>query len=456
MYKSIVFLFFTLVFSTLVHAQNRDVKLNYALIDAAANGSTDSLIEILKLHPNIDFRDANNGTAIFYATQNNHFDIVKILIYNDANMNYAINSGFTPLMSACYNGYFDIGEYLASHGANLDIKDQYGANALHYAVAMGDFYMTDMLLFYGADALSLTYENTSTILVASLIGDTAVARLLLEKDADIDRVNKLGYSPLSVAVQNNDSVMFDYLIEHDAKPEVLKNQQYESYAWALLNKNYYAYKKLKPERATMQSRSNNHYNSLNIAYGIGDPDLIKTLKKEGITSGWFPYFNSASFQFLSSFNGSDAFFNFGAGLNDAKYKTSIILNYGTRFKEKAILFEESKDTYLQLWEHRRYFELYLQKRFVFQMDFFDVSVYAGLGAQWMFGNYSGVRQQVYPSFALVPQVGIQLDMRPVFFNLGYEYTAYELYDISGHKFKIGLGYRLNFVKKPKKYSLLWI
>jgi len=456
MNNRVILLFISLVFSTFLHAQNRDVKLNYALIDAAANGSTDSLIEILKRHPNINFRDGNNGTAIFYATQNNHLDIVKILIYNDANIDYAINGGFTPLMSACYNGYFELGEYLASHGANLDINDQYDANALHYAVAMGDFYMVDMLLFYGADALALTYENTSTILIASLIGDTTVARLLFEKGADIDRVNKLGYSPLSVAVQNNDSVMLDYLIELGAKTEVLKKQQYEPYAWALLNKNYYAYKKLKPERATQQSMANNRYNSLNIAYGIGDPDLITSIKNEGVTSGWFPYYNSATFQFSSSFNGADAFFNFGAGLSDAKYKTNIILNYGTRFKEKAILFEESKDTYLQLWEHRRYFELYFQKRFEFQMDYFDVSIYAGLGAQWMFGNYSGVRRKVYPSFALVPQFGIQLDMRPVFFTVGYEYTAYKLSDISGHKIKIGLGYQLNFVKKPKKYSLLWI
>jgi len=456
MSKRVILFLLSLIVSNFLHAQNHDDELNYALIATAAKGNTDSLIEILKQHPDINFRDANNGTALFYATQNQHIDIVKILVYNKANINYAVNTGFTPLMAACYNGFFDIAEYLASQGANLNIEDSNGATALHFAVAMGDFYMVDMLLFYGADARALTHDNTSTILVASLIGDTAIAGLLLNKAADINRANSLGYNPLSVAIQNNDSLMFDYLMAHNANPELLKYQDYEPYAWSLLNGNYYAYQKLKPEQVSMHQTGNNKYNILNIAYTIGNRDLIKRLKNDGFSSGCLPYFDALHFQISSSFNTVDAFFNFGVGLNDAKYKTSIILNYGSRFKEKAILFEESKNSYLQLWEHRRYFELALQKSFDFQMNNFGLSVYAGLGAQRMFGNYHGVRRKVYPSFALVPTIGIRLIMQDVDFILAYEYTPYQLYDISNHKLKLGLAYQLNFVPKPKKYSLPWI
>lgn len=448
--------FLLLIVSSNVFAQKKNDKLNYALIDAAANGQTDSLIKILKLHPDIDFRDYNSGTALFYATQNEHLDIVKILVYNGANMNYGLDNGFTPLMSACYNGYFDIAEYLASSGAGLDVRDQYWATAIHYAVAMGHYYIVDMLLYYGANAHMLTYEGTSTILEASLFGDTAIAQLLINKDVDIDKENKLGYTPLSVAVQNNDTVMFDFLIANGADPKVLRKKKYPPYAWALLNHNVYAYEKLKPERFSLHSMANNRYNSLNIAYENEDDELVKKMKTEGLTSGWFPYYNAAVLQFSASFNGNDAFYNFGFGLQDAKYKTDIVLNYGTRFRSKAILFEESKDTYLQLWEHRRYLELYLQKRFEYKFDFFKIDLYAGLGFQLMFGKYDGIRRELNPSFAMVPQIGLQVDMNPVYFKIGYEYTPYQLYDISGHKVKIGLGYRINFVKRPTKYSLLWI
>jgi ankyrin repeat protein len=448
--------FLLLIVSSNLFAQKKNDKLNYALIDAAANGQTDSVIKILKLHPEIDFRDYNNGTALFYATQNEHLDIVKILVYNGANLNYGLDNGFTPLMSACYNGYFDIAEYLASSGAGLDIRDQYWATAVHYAVAMGHYYIVDMLLYYGANAHMLTYEGTSTILEASLFGDTAIAQLLINKDVDIDKENKLGYTPLSVAVQNNDTIMFDFLMANGANPKVLRKKKYPPYAWALLNQNVYAYKKLKPDRFSLQPVANNRYNSLNIAYANDDDELVDELKKEGVTSGWAPYYNAAILQFSASFNGNDAFYNFGFGLQDVKYKTDIVLNYGTRFRNKAILFEESEDTYLQLWEHRRYLELYLQKRFEYKFDFFKLDLYAGLGFQWMFGKYDGIRRELNPSFAMVPQIGLQVDMNPIYFKLGYEYTPYQLYDISGHKVKMGLGYRFNFVKRPTKYSLLWI
>jgi len=456
MNKILLFLFLFCGVVQAIEAQDVDDKLNYALIEAAAEGNTELVIDLLKKQADVNFRDVNNGTALFYATQNNHFDIVKILIYNGADMNFGLDNGFTPLMSACYNGYFDIAEYLASQGAMLDVRDEYYATALDYSIAMGDYYMVDMLLFYNANPHLLTYDKTSTLLIASLIGDTAIAGLLLQKGVKTDLINDYGYSALSVAVQNNDSLMFDFLMAHGADPKVLEIKKYKPYAWALLNENIYAYHKLKPERFSLQSMKNNRYNSLNIAYGMGDLDLVRELKNEGVSSGWLPYYNAATFHIATSFNSSDAFFNVGLGLQDAKYKTDIQLTYGTRWKQKAIVFERADNSYLQLWEHRRYIELALRKRFEWKMEYFTVGLYAGFGAQFMFGLYDGVRQKIYPKFALVPQIGAQIDMDGVYFLLGYEYTPYQLYTISNHKFKIGLAYRLNFVRKPAKYKLLWI
>ena len=451
-----LFLLLLLSMSNSLKAQKWDNKLNYSLLEVAADGNVDSLISILKLDPKIDFRDVNNGTALFYATQNNHIDIVKILVFNGANPNYGTDDGFTPLMTACYNGYFDMAEYLAHAGASIDMRDEYWATAIHYAVAMNNYYIVDMLLYYGANAHLLTYEKNSTLLIASLNGDTAITRLLLEKDVDIDTENKMGYSPLSVAVQNNDSLMFDFLMEHGAKKEVLKKKRYNPSAWALLNNNIYAYQKLKPEQAHMQTEENNRYNPLNIAYSKGEKELINKLKNEGLNSGYLPYYDAVKFQYTASINGSDVFSNLGLGFQDAKYKTDLILSYGTRFRQKAVLFQESSDSYLQLWEHRRYFELYLQKRFELKAEPIGIQFYGGLGAQFMFGKYDGVKQKISPSFVLVPQIGFQINLNPIYFLIGYEYTYYKLYDISEHKMKIGIGLRLNLVKKPSKYNLLWI
>ena len=455
MYRSI-FLLLLVVFSTKIEAQiNRD-ELNYALIETAAVGNTDSLISILKLDPNIDFRDANSGTALFYATQNNHFDIVQILAFNGANLNYGIDGGFTPLMMACVNGYFEIANYLAQQGANLNDRDDFNATALHYSVAMADYYLVDMLLYYGANPNLLTHEKTSCLLIASMNGDTAVSQLLIDKAADINQKNEYDYSPLSIAVQDNDTLMFDFLIEKGANPKELNIDRYSPHAWALLNENNYAFKKLKPKQIDEQSQKNNRYNCLNLACRNSDMKLVKALKAEGYNNGWLPYYNAINFQFSSAINSGDVFYSFGFGLQDVKYKTDLVLSYGTRFKQKAVWFEESSESYLQLWEHRRYLELYLQKRFVFNLEFINISLYAGLASQWNFGKYDGVRKAINPSIVWIPKIGVRVDMNPVYFIMGYQYCNYKLYDISAHKFDIGLGYQLNFVKKPEKYTLIWM
>jgi len=77
MSKRVILFLLSLIVSNFLHAQNHDDELNYALIATAAKGNTDSLIEILKQHPDINFRDANNGTALFYATQRQRAQICQ-------------------------------------------------------------------------------------------------------------------------------------------------------------------------------------------------------------------------------------------------------------------------------------------------------------------------------------------------------------------------------------------
>ena len=144
------------------------------------------------------------------------------------------------------------------------------------------------------------------------------------------------------------------------------------------------------------------------------------------------------------------------GLKDSKYNSDIILNYGSRFGRKAITFEQSDDTYLQLWEHRRYFEIYLQKRFPIEWDLLSLEVFVGLGNQFIWGKYDGTRKKISPSYSLVPQAGIQLNFNPIYFGLGYEYTNYQIYEVSPHKMKITFGIHFNFIEKPETYRLLWL
>jgi len=456
MYKVFILVLFVLMSSSLLQAQQKNEKLNFALIDVAAEGDLDSLIQLLKMDLNLDFRDANSGTALYYAVQNKHFDIVKVLVFNGADMDYSLDNGFSPLMSACYNGYFDIAEFLARSGANTNARDQYWATALHYATAIGDYYMVDMLLFYNAKPDLLTYEKISPLFVSSLIGDTAIAELLLNKGANINQLTDTDDSPLSIAIQENDSVMFDFLMKHGADVEHVQKNRYKPYAWALLNENRYAFDKLKPKNTAQVSTQNNQFNPLNIAYSNADKELVKSLKKEHYSSGFMPFFAGMNVQVATVFNTDDAFYSFGMGIQDVKYNVDFQLNFGTRFKKKAVLFEESTDTYIQLWEHRNYFELAAIKHFPVKLEMMNMDFFAGLGAQFMLGKYNGIRKKLSPAVAIVPQIGLRIELEPLFFTLAYEYTPYQLVGYSNHKLKIGMGYRFRFVHKPRKFDLIWM
>jgi len=456
MFRYFILLVLILSFTPRLQAQKDYTALNYALIDVAASGDVDSLIQILKQDVNLDFRDANSGTALYYATQNNHLDIVKVLVYNGADMDFSLDNGFSPLMCACYNDFFDIAEYLARNGANTNDRDEYWATAMHYAVAVGDYYLVDMLLFYGAKPDLLTHEKISPLFVASLIGDTAIANLLLNKGANINQLNETDDSPLSMAIQENDTIMFDFLRTHGVDLKSMQKNNYTPVARALLNNNIYAFEQLKQNDSPQKYVHNNRFNPLNIVYSQGNRTKAKEMKKQAYSSGLLPYFNALQFQVSSSFNADDVFYSFGMGVRDVKYNLALQFNFGTRFTKKAVIFEQSDNTYWQLWEHRYILEIAAVEYFPVKLEMMNMELFAGLGTQFMLGKYDGVHQKINPSVVFVPQVGVKVDVNPLFFTLAYEYTAYHLNDISNHKLKVGIAYKLQFVAKPKKYELIWM
>ncbi len=448
------FIFLIFLFSA-VQAQTDKALAGATLIAAAEQGKTETVIQILKTKPDIDFRDDMGGTALFYATQNHHLDIVKILVYNGADMNLGLYDGFTPLMSAAYTGDFDIAEYLAYSGADLDAQDQYGATALLYAIAQGDFAIADMLLFYGADPERKTVYQTNALTLAAMVGDTAIARRLLAKKLNPDAANKYGYNPLKTAIINNDTAMFDLLIAAGAKPEQMPLKKYKPYAWSLLNENSYAFERLEPERPGAEAFSNKETNPLILAYFYNDRPLVQKLKAKGYTAGILPYYSTLTVDAAFVFNNKDIFFDIGLGATDIKYKTAVHLSYGTRFKEKAIL-RETDYGLEQLWEHRRYFDFALEKYFIVPMGNADLQPYVQLSARWMFGSYDGLSRKLDYPFALVPRVGIRLVRDNLQLNIAYEYSDYNLYEIAPHKIVLGVGYRINFIRKPKTFQLIWL
>ena len=90
---------------------------------AAFKGSTD-VVKRLFQAPDIqvDHTTHEQITALAYATQQGHKDIIEFLLNNKADPNIANDGGVAPLHITCIHGYADIARMLLNAGGDMELK----------------------------------------------------------------------------------------------------------------------------------------------------------------------------------------------------------------------------------------------------------------------------------------------------------------------------------------------
>ena len=121
-----------------------------ALWFAAAKGHFDVVRLLIEQNAEVDRRTSSNSTPLRAAVFDGHLDIVRCLVENGADVNARNNFNSTPLMLTCHNGHLDVASYLVKHGANINIQDNAGQSCLHYASKRGDVQLVCELLALGA------------------------------------------------------------------------------------------------------------------------------------------------------------------------------------------------------------------------------------------------------------------------------------------------------------------
>lgn len=186
------------------------------LFMAASRGDIDTVKLFLKANANTDIaKHDDNATAIAIAIQNNHTDIVDLLIKAGADINKSLTSGVTPLYMSCLHGHHDQIELLLNANANPDLvnKNQ-NLTPLMLAADSGDSKMTALLIDHKA-TLNLRGDQGQTALVlAAQNGHAQVVDLLLDghgKDA-VDIPLNVGATPLLLAAQNGRADIVNALI----------------------------------------------------------------------------------------------------------------------------------------------------------------------------------------------------------------------------------------------------
>ena len=178
-----------------------------ALWIAASNGHFDVVRLLIEQNAEVDGRTSSNSTPLRSAAFDGRLDIVSYLVESGADVNARNFYSNTPLIVTCCKGHQDVASYLVKHGANVNLQDNKGNSCLHYASKQGRVLLVCELLALGANQTQ-NLNRLTPLLEASnnckiKMVEWFISRPQCSKEERIDALELLG------ATIANDSKAYD-------------------------------------------------------------------------------------------------------------------------------------------------------------------------------------------------------------------------------------------------------
>ncbi|WP_337098575.1 M48 family metallopeptidase [Paenibacillus sp. YIM B09110] len=129
-----------------------DSTQNEELLDAALNGETLRVTELLQAGADPNTTDYDGWTVLMSAADQNNLEMAKALLDSGASIDL-IEEEYenTALTVAITGGYVEMAKLLLDHQADPNLQDSYGWTPLMTAASHGDESAVMLLLEYGAD-----------------------------------------------------------------------------------------------------------------------------------------------------------------------------------------------------------------------------------------------------------------------------------------------------------------
>ena len=166
-----------------------------------------SVVKLLLRHgAETEARDHDGKTALFFATNDELFDIASLLLENGARMDAQDFSGRSPL-HVCLRTFPEqsvlVTNLLLSRGAPIDLPDKDGETPLTIVVRRGDITALQLLLNHHSLVATATRQDFAgaMLLQAAELGIVDTVRFLLDGNyTSIDVVNARGETALHRAI----------------------------------------------------------------------------------------------------------------------------------------------------------------------------------------------------------------------------------------------------------------
>ena len=197
--------------------------MNTALIRAAEQGDTPTVLRLLATGADINHRDANGRTPVMAATHGKQAATVQTLIETGADINIQDNRQDNPFLYAGAEGLLEILKLTIAAGADTKLTNRFGGTALIPAAERGPVEVVAELLNHtDVDIDHVNNLGWTALLEAIILGDggparTEVVRLLIEAGADVNLADGQGVTPLAHARQRGYTAMITLLEAAGAK-----------------------------------------------------------------------------------------------------------------------------------------------------------------------------------------------------------------------------------------------
>lgn len=184
---------------------------------SAFNGHRDILNQLLSSGRWSDDRvDSNGMTALKWACESGHSDIVEILLCNGADTYGGSPEYGHALIIASEYGRSEIVRMLLEHGVDVDAGDEEFGTALQIAAAAGHSEVVHVLLKKGANVNACSKEYDSALHAASRGGSVEIVEELLDYGADVNAQNRDHETALYAACQEGYVEIVELLLKDRA------------------------------------------------------------------------------------------------------------------------------------------------------------------------------------------------------------------------------------------------
>ena len=193
---------------------------------AAKHGYCDIARILLGREADVNQRDNQGCTPLWYACHRNQTDFVSFLLNTNSEADIGLKLdigdiyGKTPLHIVAGCGFGDIVTNLLQFGYPIDVKTSEGYEALHLAAMKGEAGIIRILVDHKADVNAITSDGSTAIALAARGGHSNTVRTLISLKADFEAENRIGMRPLHEACTENHKEVIEILLQNGVRTDV--------------------------------------------------------------------------------------------------------------------------------------------------------------------------------------------------------------------------------------------